>query len=134
MAQFLGSANGTDFGPDLRTRTVHIHFFLRASPFCKSCIFYVSVCISMRARARLHAGARATAQTPVPGRARLRAQLGAHPSRANIRNVSASSFAPPRHVRERTGRGRNWCDRNLFLVSPKLIFRKKLDPVFGVRN
>ena len=134
MGQFLGSANGTDFGPDLRTRTVHIHFFA-SIPVLQVLHFYVSVCISMRARARLHAGARATAQTPVPGRARLRAQLGAHPSRANIRNVSASSFgtAAPRR-RARTGRSRNWCDRNLFLVSPKLIFRKKLDPVFGIRN
>ena len=134
MAQFLGSANGTDFGPDLRTRTVRIHFFFASIPVLQVLHLYVSVCICMRARARLHAGARASAQTPGRGRARLRAQLGAHPSRANIRNVSASSFAPPRHVRERTGRGRNWCDRNLFLVSPKLIFGKKLDPVFGVRN
>ena len=97
MVQLLGSGNGTDFGPDPRTRTVHIHSFVNI-PVLQILHFYASVCIRMRARARLHAGARATAQTPVPGRARLRAQLGAHPSRANIRNVSASSFgtAAPR--------------------------------------
>ena len=69
----------------------------------------------MRARARLHAGARASAQTPGPGRARLRAQLGAHPSRANIRNVSASSFgtAAPRRRAHRP---------QPKLVRPKFIF------------
>ena len=114
MVQFLASENGTDFGPDLRTRTVHIHSFV-SIPALQILHLYVSVCIRMRARARLHAGARASAQTPVPGRARLRAQLGAHPSRANIRNVSASSFgtAAPRQRAHRP---------QPKLVRPKFIF------------
>ena len=115
MGQVLGSANGTDFGPDLRTRTVHIHSFFASIPVLQVLHLYVSVCICMRARARLHAGARASAQTPGPGRARLRAQLGAHPSRANIRNVSASSFgtAAPRRRAHRP---------QPKLVRPKFIF------------
>ena len=59
MGQVLGSANGTDFGPDLRTRTVHIHSFFASIPVLQVLHLYVSVCICMRARARLHAGARA---------------------------------------------------------------------------
>ena len=115
MGQVLVSANGTDFGPDLRTRTVHIHSFFASIPVLQVLHLYVSVCICMRARARLHAGARASAQTPGPGRARLRAQLGAHPSRANIRNVSASSFgtAAPRQRAHRP---------QPKLVRPKFIF------------
>ena len=58
MVQFLGSENGTDFGPDPRTQTVHIHSFAK-TPVLQILHLYVSVCICARARARQHAGARA---------------------------------------------------------------------------
>ena len=108
--------------------------FLRASPFCKSCI-------CMWACAYACVPARAYTQARAPARKHL-CQGGRACARSSGRTPAVPTYAtrllvvlaPPRHVGERTGRSRNWCDRNLFLVSPKLIFRKKLDPVFGIRN
>ena len=116
MGQVLVSANGTDFGPDLRTRTVHIHFFFASIPVLQV-LHFLCERVHKHAcpRALTRRRARASAQTPVPGRARLRAQLGAHPSRANIRNVSASSFgiaAPRPHARRPQPK----------FVRPKFIF------------
>ena len=58
MVQFLGSENGTDFGPDPRTRTVHICSVVNI-PVLQVLHLYVNVCICVRARARLRDGARA---------------------------------------------------------------------------
>ena len=61
----------------------------------------------------------------MPGRARLRKQLGLHPSSANIRNVSATARA-----QAATEIGATeldfWCDRTIFL--------KNLDHSFWVNN
>ena len=130
MAQFLVSENGTDFRPDPRTRTVHINSFVNI-PVLQILHLYASVCICMRARARLHAGARAPTRKHLcqGGRACARSS-GRTPAVPTYATCLLVVLAPPRHARERTGRSRNLCDRNLFLVSPKLIFVEKIDTVF----
>ena len=83
MTQTLGPGNGTDFGPDSHTQTVRIQSFV-GIPVWQILHMCVSVCICMRARARLRAGVRANASTLARRRARLRTQLGMHPSNANV--------------------------------------------------
>ena len=65
MAQVLGSENGTDFGPDPHTRTVHIHYFVDI-PVLQILRLYVG------ARAHACASARAYTQAHVPTRRHLR--------------------------------------------------------------
>ena len=74
MAQFLGSANGTDFGPDLRTRTVHIHFFFASIPVLQVLHFLCE-------RVHKHACPRALTRRRARQRANTWARAGA-PARA----------------------------------------------------
>ena len=60
LTPFLGSENGTDFGPDPRTRTVHPQSVANI-PVLQVLHLYVSMWVCMRASARLRAGARTAA-------------------------------------------------------------------------
>ena len=124
LVQFLGSENGTDFGPDPRTRTVHIHSFANI-PVLQILHLYVSVCICVRARARQHAGARAPTRRHLCQGGRVCASSsGCTPAAPTYATCLLVVLASPRHARTRACRNRNWCDRSWFLVRPKHFFEK----------
>ena len=179
LTPFLGSENGTDFGPDPRTRTVHprtrtmhIHSFVNITVL-QILHMYVIVCLCMYARARLHASARAPTRRHLRQGWRVCARSsGCVPSTPTcatcplvffgIAALSPRARKPlPKFVRQRLISGGteidffknfgNICDekcthkfklKNIqicateidFLCNLNCFFRKKLDPIFGVRN
>ena len=53
MAQLLGSDNGTDFGPDPRTQTVHLNSFVKSSVL-QILHLYLQARVCMRIRTRAY--------------------------------------------------------------------------------
>ena len=112
MVQFLGSENGTDFGPDPRTQTVHLHPFVNVAAL-QVLDLYLRVCKCMRASTRASTRARAPACRHLCQRGRVcTCSSGRAPTAPTNARCLRVVLASPRHARARTERNRNWCDRN----------------------
>ena len=112
LVQFLGSENGTDFGPDPRTRTVHLQSFVNIAVL-QILHLYLRVCKCVRVSARASTRTRAPACRHLRQRGRVcTCNSGRAPTAQTYATCVRVVLASPRHASARTERNRNLCDRN----------------------